>query len=239
MLRKSRLRGRILAVKVANYCFLPGGIVKALLFAGLLAAASARASVFLELSPTGDSLVTASSVSASTRVIFGELFPDARGGQQPNIADLYRIRILDPAYFFAFTVGGGGAIEDPQLFLFDSTGRGVIWNSDVSVSPVDTQAALGPLPAGYLPGIYYLGISFFGVDPFSDAGFIFDIFSPGGEAVGPGAADPLAGWDSALPSPIWDVYGYEIRLVQVPEPSALLLIAPPLALMARRRRRRS
>jgi hypothetical protein len=210
--------------------------MKALLFAGVLAAVTAQASVFLELSPTGDSLATASGVPASTRVIVGELFPDGRGGQAPNIADLYRIRILDPNYFFAFTVGGGGVIEDPQLFLFDSEGRGVIWNADLSVSPVDTQAGLGPLPPGYLPGIYYLGISFFGVDPVSSSGFIFDIFSTGGAPSGPGGADPLTGWDNALPSPIWDVYGYEIQLVQVPEPSNWLLVGAALALLARSRR---
>jgi uncharacterized Zn-binding protein involved in type VI secretion len=82
-----------------------------------------------------------------------------QGNLSADDVDMYAIYITDPANFSASTVGG--ATFDTQLWLFDSDGKGVVFNDDavgttVPQSRIDNSSGcLTDRP----PGIYYLAIS--------------------------------------------------------------------------------
>jgi hypothetical protein len=153
----------------------------------------------------------------TTIVIDGRLSAPV-GGFPPNLVDMYGFTVFTPFLLSAETIGFIGDVPDPQLFLFDGTGMGLLWNNDRSLSPVDTQAAL-PL-AMYGPGGYYLAISWFGVDPVDALGnYLFD--SLGSNGGGPVNPNPVAGWlDTGAPGQ-WDdeTYAIAFNLTAVPEPS--------------------
>lgn len=112
----------------------------------------------------------------------------------PNDVDLYKIFINGGGTFSAEIVSG--TIDDPQMFLFDSTGRGVYADDDSG-----TTLFFPLLPSGvtYTPdeaGTYYLAVSAWSNYPLSADGRIFDLemdYQQG--ASGPGAALPLIGWN--------------------------------------------
>ncbi len=145
---------------------------------------------FVEIGNAGQTLDTAQNATGAAggfvSTIVGSLI-DA------NDVDLYQIFLGGGQTFSASTVGG--ASFDTQLFLFDAEGRGVYANDDASSTLQST------LPAGSAftptnPGIYYLGISSFNNDPVSANGTIF-LGSPTEvtPANGPGANNPLSGWN--------------------------------------------
>ena len=105
----------------------------------------------------------------------------------PAHVDLYRIYATGGA-FLAST--NGGASFDTQLFLFDSTGMGVIGNDDITGSNLQSSFS-----TTLTAGIYYIGISAFNNDPLSSGGLIFTNNFPGVQTpTGPGAAFALSGW---------------------------------------------
>ncbi len=141
-----------------------------------------------------------------------------------DVADMFLINIVNP---LAFTASASGSI-DPQLFLFDTLGLGIMSNDDGGPG----LAAL--LPAGDIngpttAGLYYLAISDFDQDPTSVSGLIFpngfgSVYGP----TGPGGTDPISGWDPAIISE--GTYTIELSGVApvgcpttVPAPGALLL----------------
>ncbi|HEY9607892.1 DVUA0089 family protein, partial [Allocoleopsis sp.] len=109
---------------------------------------------------------------------------------QGNDVDLYQIYLPANQPFQATTVGG--SVVDTQLFLFDSSGRGLYTNDDSAGTLASTMPASAFTPS--TSGTYYLGISACCNDPTSTNGLIFDYASA--TPTGPGAGFPLSGWDN-------------------------------------------
>lgn len=124
----------------------------------VLLAGVAGAATWTEIGDAGD-------LPATAQVTVGSGSLDSISGTKtPNEADMFRIRILDPAAFSASTVGTTGF--DTQLFLFDASGLGVYANDDDATCGCWQST----LPAGdpnspSAPGIYYLAISRYDMDP--------------------------------------------------------------------------
>lgn len=70
--------------------------------------------------------------------------------------DMYAIYLANPASFVATTVGG--ASFDTQLWLFDSNGKGVVFNDDFSGAQSRIDNSTGCL-TGKPAGVYYVAIS--------------------------------------------------------------------------------
>jgi hypothetical protein len=110
--------------------------------------------------------------------------------------DVYRICLTGGGTFSASTVGS--ALVDPQLFLFDASGRGVYGNDDFF-------GFQSNLPAGHplTPtegGTYYLAISSFRNVPVSQGGEIFrqlSPFLPVQPPTGPGGSSPVSDWNGS------------------------------------------
>jgi hypothetical protein len=172
---------------------------------------------------------TANAVPVVDLVIQGRLV-DGRGGNAPNVVDLYGVTLDTGDYTFA-TSGRAGDITDPVLFLFDGAGNGVYFNDNAA----GTQSGFWQFVSA---GTYYVGIGFYGVDAL-DGNFdlIFDTFfaNEGGPLPGAGA---LADWSDSFGQTLWDVEDYEILVTKVPEPAtgALALLALVGVAAARRRR---
>jgi hypothetical protein len=170
----------------------------------------------------------------------------------PDGVDMFKIDILNPLNFSAFTVSVGAfGVPDPELFLFDASGLGVYENDDASAS--NTQSCLpsadsinpcassrggsGPVT----PGIYYLAITRSENSPLSDMG---EIFSPlqSTDVVGPdltaGGGDPVIGWDGDFfTGTDFDLTQFDIQIADTPEPAMWPLLAAALvALMLFRRK---
>jgi hypothetical protein len=169
--------------------------------------------------------------------------------------DMFVIQVTDPLAFSATTVGtgGGGLIEDSQLFLFNTAGLGVYANDDA-----DGLTRRSTLPAGHLSGslsagLYFLAISGFDRDPVGAVDLIFPNF-PRSEVSGPSGPDggtPISGW-----SGFGDFGPYTILLtgadpvppsvppvsVPTPEPSTIILLGiliPIVVIQARQRQRQT
>ena len=108
-----------------------------------------------------------------------------------NDRDMYLIQIDNPAAFGATTVGG--STLDTQLFLFHQSGLGASFNDD---SGITTQSALTGLfvPA---PGLYYLAVARFDRDPVGIGAELWadTPFNTERAPDGPGAANPIDGWN--------------------------------------------
>lgn len=82
-----------------------------------------------------------------------------------NDQDMYLIHIDDPAAFMATAAGGmTSPLSNSQLFLFDTTGKGVIGDDD-SGPGTHAKLTLNALTTVPAPGFYYLAISSKGSDP--------------------------------------------------------------------------
>jgi hypothetical protein len=107
--------------------------------------------------------------------------------------DMYEVCVDGGGTFSASSVGGTSV--DTQLFLFDSSGRGVYANDDetedvVSQSLLPSGHALTPQARGE----YYLAVGAYNIDPL---GAEEPIFGPGTGVVGPtgpGGGEPVSGW---------------------------------------------
>ena len=114
----------------------------------------------------------------------------AGGGDE----DMYKICITNPSAFSATTQAM--ANFDTQLFLFDSTGRGVYSNDDTS--GIDFQSTL---PAGHPLSPVAVGIYFLAIDDWDDeaqnaGGLIFgNGFTTINGPTGLGGANPITSWD--------------------------------------------
>lgn len=143
-------------------------------------AGQAQAVTFAEISDAGDNLNTAQVIPSGTFLldsISGTLFE--------NDADLFQIFLTGEQTFSATTRNAqtdqipvddilGIPTElaaDPQLFLFDSAGRGVYANDDSFGSLQPTLSSLGFSPNE--AGIYYLAVSSSGYNPVSNGTRIF------------------------------------------------------------------
>ncbi len=207
---------------------------------------------------TGSSLATAQVTTGNSTLdlIAGTL------ANSPNI-DMYAIQITDPAAFSATTYSVNGnadyllngathAVQNTMLFLFDSSGRGLVANNDMN-----SGSTLSALPAGSIagltPGIYYLAVSGYATEPYygnPNAVRVFDFNSTNAtDVLGPHSPNrSLAFWETN-PDP-GDTGGYAITLTgaatvdyvptsnPAPEPASLLLcVTGGLGLAATRWRR--
>jgi len=200
-------------------------------------AVHAGPTVFNETGPpgTGDTLGTALSAgSASSGLIINGNLLDGRGGQTPNVSDLYKFSIVSASRYDFTSVGS--LVSDLQLFLFDSTGNGLYFSNLTGGSITQGSFTIDSLGIGD----YYIGVSFFGVDPLDTASnAIFDTL---GATQGSGMAGALAlgSWSDTSafnqPGAQWDISGYRVS-ISVPEPGALSLALLALVLMGAARRR--
>ena len=162
--------------------------------------------------------------------ILGNLV-DGRGGNPPNLVDMYGFSVSQAGTYFFDTFGSD--IFDPQLFLFDSIGNGLYWNNDASITPSDTQSSFATTLGA---GNYFIAFSFFGFDPDDGQNPIFDtLFTNEGTALA--GSGPVTQWTQAVLGTIWDRTAYSIN-IHVPEPGALALSLAALGLLAGFSRRR-
>jgi hypothetical protein len=166
--------------------------------------------------------------------ICGALSNSASGG------DMYEIEILGTTFSAETSPGATNGINDPALYLFDSSGDGIAANNDVS--PSSTQAGFSL--TGLTPGIYFLVIVPNNQEPENKNGkLIFgDITGTNTTVFSPTVANTtLASWTDAGTG----VTGadYDITLTdaafadQTPEPATFGLIGLGLGLLAFARRR--
>ncbi len=164
--------------------------------------------------------------------------------------DMFQIFISNATAFSANTTAfvAGANNFDTQLFLFDSTGRGVFANDD---SP--NGGAQSTLPAGtsflLAPGNYYLLITGSGRYPVSPSGLIFPNFTDGTTdqstvvgPTGPGGALPISSFTgNSSEGGNYSITLTGAQFVVVPEPSTLVAALSGVAglLVLRRRGRRS
>jgi hypothetical protein len=146
----------------------------------------------------------------------------------PVDVDMFAIFITGAVDFFATTEGLTSI--DTQLFLFDSSGLGIMSNDDTPAT-AGLQSTLPPTTLA--AGLYYLAISEWNNEPFSSGGAIFaDTIEGTNGPTGPGGANPVIGWDNN--SFLNQELPYEIALrgatfvPAVPEPATLLLIGTGL-----------
>lgn len=122
--------------------------------------------------------------------------------------DVYKIKITDPQTFSATTVGLAGFL-DTQIFIFNSTGRGVTHNDDDPATNSIQSTVTGQFVTA--PGDYYLAITQYNRDPKSAADrFLWNNapFNVERPPDGPGAAEVWTQWTD---EPLQDG-PYEIQL---------------------------
>jgi hypothetical protein len=152
-------------------------------------AAVAAAVTVTESGDAGSLPSTAQVISGSVDVITGNI---STGSDE----DVYAICLEGGRTFSATTQGS--QLLDPQLFLFDASGRGVYGNDDFF-------GLQSNLPAGdpLTPtegGTYYLAISSFRNVPVSQGGEIFrqlSPFFPVQPPTGPGGSSPVSDWNGS------------------------------------------
>jgi len=105
--------------------------------------------VLLEVGDAGDLPETSQSTPSGALPIIDGIMGD-------NDVDMYAIFLPNPAAFSATTVGGAGF--DTQLWLFDSAGKGIVFNDDSGSAQSTIDNSSGCL-TGRPAGVYYLAIS--------------------------------------------------------------------------------
>jgi hypothetical protein len=162
-----------------------------------------------------------------------------------NDADLYVVRVVDPANFLATTVGGTSL--DTQIWLFDMSGMGIAFNDDavglqsrLQGSDVFTTGAFtGSTIASMLVAgqNYIVGVTRYNRDPVDSASAAIFANSPfAGIHSRTATAGPLAGWvgNTAASSSVYTISLGGVEFVPAPGAAALLGLSG--LLIARRRR---
>ncbi len=113
-------------------------------------------------------------------------------------ADVYMIEICDPANFRASTRNANTLATDTQLFLFNSSGVGVVMNDDdpdptyTGLLSTISNAIVGSQPAGN----YYLAVSLFDTDPVDAAAADIWLDQPFDTERAPDGAAAANPWDT-------------------------------------------
>lgn len=204
----------------------------------VMVAGPSQAATFIETEDAGEQLDNAIPIFTDQ----GQVMPlDSISGVLAGDADLFKIFLTGGQQFSATTINAETLLEipinntigspsdllaDPQLFLFDAVGNGVLANDDSFGSSQSTLPSLSLSPTE--SGIYFLAISGFDTDPISNEGEIFPdesngVFGP----AGPGGNSPLIGFSG--PSTSSGRYTIALtgaqtleRPASVPEPSSAL-----------------
>ncbi|MFO0833037.1 MAG: DVUA0089 family protein [Phycisphaerales bacterium] len=119
----------------------------------------------------------------------------------PVDADIYRIDICDAVAFYATTFGGTSENLDTRLYLFDTSGHGVLMDDDIPAGYAGAGTTLSRVGLFTLtPGEYLLAVSHFNVDPLDAQ--LRPLWNDVPYAVqrapdGPGGASALASWAGA------------------------------------------
>lgn len=202
---------------------------------GLLAiAGTASASIYAEVPDAGELPASAQDVSG-----VGAL-TGITGSVTAGDADMFRIRISNPAAFSAITSGVQG---DTLLFLFNLDGTGIAKNDDISGANFLSEFPVGnPLYAGLPAGDYLIAISGFAYHPFSVAAPTllsqanFDVNTFTG-VLAPQNAGPVLSWFQLSTGPSSGNYSITLTGAEfIPAPSAAALLGLGGLLAARRRR---
>src|SRR5262249_47492303 len=123
----------------------------------------------LEIGDAGESLLTA---QIANSLPGGTPLTDILGTLEPGGADLFKIYLTGGQTFSATTTQSFLLNAfDSQLFLFDSTGKGVYANDDDPNSPPQSTLPSGIIYTPNASGLYYLAISGSGYLPVSATGF--------------------------------------------------------------------
>jgi hypothetical protein len=215
----------------------------------LLPTVSVHSATYTETGDAGATPGTAQVVSGPANTAL-----DAINGSLPltsgvSEADVFQIFISDPNAFSAstdaFSLGTNNF--NTQLFLFDSTGRGVFGNDD---SPTGGQTSTLPAGSSFMSGrsagLYYLLIDGGGRYPAdSSSQLIFPNFTDGSTAAnsvvgptGPGGANPFTQYNGNSS----EGGNYSIALTGaqfVPEPSSIVLALAGAGLLCAWNRRRT
>jgi hypothetical protein len=199
------------------------------------------------LLPVHASVVTASGAGplpASAQDLTG-LFPTEIVGSitDPLGVNMFKLDIFTPQTFSATMIGSAFDIPDTELFLFDSTGHGVLANDDQdNFGNLDSTLAClpsavmnpcsSPLPGGIGPlvsGIYYLAVTRSANLPIDASSLDLFTIVNSTDVVGPdptqGGNNPIADWDNgAFASPNSDDVNYDIILTgTTPEPATWIM----------------
>ena len=118
------------------------------------------------------------------------------GNNATSDADMYQIEITDEASFSASTVGQ--VTWDTQLFLFNSDGRGVVFDDDDPAGGSFQSLISSTFISAN--GTYYLAITQYNRDAISSSGLIWANQPWDEERApdGPGAANPITNWTGSI-----------------------------------------
>lgn len=202
-----------------------------------LSSGQAQAVTFTERNDAGESIDTAQIISGGTLPL------TSISGKLSGDADLFQIFLTGGQTFSATTINldtliglptddllgsPSDLLADPQLFLFDSFGKGIYANDDSSTSlqPILSSDGFSPTESG----IYYLAISSSGYNPISAEGRIFPndpsdgVF---GATTVDGEKSKLTGFDGTSTTSgryTIELTGVQTAAKSVPEPSSMLSI---------------
>jgi serine protease AprX len=142
--------------------------------------------VWVEQGEAGDLTATANITAGSGSL--NEIRGNLTGGSD---VDMFKINICNEATFQATTSGTTPPVAfDTQLFLFNTSGLGVVCNDDA----VGTLSTLNSTLVT-ANGTYFLAMSGYDRDPSSPAGLIFpNTFTGQQPPTGPGGAQSVSSW---------------------------------------------
>jgi hypothetical protein len=164
-------------------------------------------------------------------------------GDPTGGADMYEIFIVNPATFSATTTGPGtNGVVNPSIYLFDSTGKGLFGNDNISGTNFQASLPVGTTNA-LASGLYFILITPSGHLPENGSTLLFGDLTNTTTVTAASSALIIKKYATgAAPSPGASGKDYDIVLTgagfaEAPEPAAVALMGLGLAALAWRSRR--